>query len=158
MCFPNLCSVCWPHTLESESGLKPSGVLMNQLGASFSFLYNGPVGLQCLEACLGNTLTLLTRSLSFPPRPHSPHHFLIETVGKWVSEPASLKEDLLLGEVRLWPCRWVVFDTTPSQHKQGRNIPAHITKYVRDLSLHGFRHGWIRDSDASKSQPFFSAS
>lgn len=51
-----------------------------------------------------------------------------------------------------------MFDTTSSQHKQGRNIPDHITEYVRDLSLYGFRHGWIRGSGDSKSQPFFSAS
>lgn len=51
-----------------------------------------------------------------------------------------------------------MFDTTSSQHKQGRNIPAHITEYVRKLSLYGFRHGWIRGSGDSKSQPFFSAS
>ena len=50
-----------------------------------------------------------------------------------------------------------MFDTPSSQHKQGRNIPAHITEYVRDLSLYGFRHGWIRGSGDSKSQPFFSA-
>lgn len=35
--------------------------------------------------------------------------------------------------------------------KQGRKTPAHITEYVRDLSLNGFRHGWIRGSDDSKS-------